>query len=67
NSTGQRIGIHKNGGIKNGYGKNLRNNMVSGSTSTIFLIVDGQKLVASTGDFKDQLYSEKYQSAKEIK
>ncbi|KAI3979807.1 hypothetical protein MKX01_013902 [Papaver californicum] len=44
-----------------------RNNLDSGSTATVVLIVDGQILVANIGDSKALLCSEKLQSAKEIK
>ncbi|OVA05388.1 Protein kinase domain [Macleaya cordata] len=45
----------------------FRNNLDSGSTATIVLIVDGQILVANVGDSKALLCSERFQSAKEVK
>lgn len=45
----------------------FRNNLDSGSTANIVLIVDNQILVSNVGDSKAMLCSEKFQSPQEIK
>ncbi|XP_042518279.1 uncharacterized protein LOC122092049 isoform X3 [Macadamia integrifolia] len=45
----------------------LRNNLKSGSTATIVLIVDGQVLAANVGDSKAFLCSEEIQSSQEAR